>query len=299
MDFLSKSRTLQNLIGKLSSARIAPLHIFTVKEWREDFSKCIHNLHELIGPSPWIVRSSSVLEDCALHSNAGAFRSILDVETLDIKNAVEDVIDSYSDASDNDEILIQPMLSNVVLSGVAFSHDPNTCSPYRMVNWADGGNTTEVTSGLSGRMWQQAAESSIPIPVQLKPVLLLINELLLLFNNQPIDCEFAITNQESEKVLWLLQVRPLILSEKPQSVHEQSSLLDKISQRVASGIPPAPFLLGRKTVYGVMPDWNPAEIIGIRPKPLALSLYRELITDSVWAYQRNTTMATEISVVSL
>ena len=36
-----------------------------------------------------------------------------------------------------------------------------------------------------------------------------------------------------------------------------------------------------------MPDWNPAEIIGIRPKPLALSLYRELVTDAIWAYQRH------------
>ena len=36
-----------------------------------------------------------------------------------------------------------------------------------------------------------------------------------------------------------------------------------------------------------MTDWNPAEMIGIRPKPLALSLYREIITDSVWAYQRD------------
>ena len=44
---------------------------------------------------------------------------------------------------------------------------------------------------------------------------------------------------------------------------------------------------GKKTVYGVMPDWNPAEIVGIRPKPLALSLYREMITDSIWAYQRH------------
>ena len=32
---------------------------------------------------------------------------------------------------------------------------------------------------------------------------------------------------------------------------------------------------------------SPAEIIGLRPKPLSLSLYRELITDSIWAYQRN------------
>ena len=28
-------------------------------------------------------------------------------------------------------------------------------------------------------------------------------------------------------------------------------------------------------------------MIGIRPRPLALSLYQEVITDSVWAYQRD------------
>ena len=35
-----------------------------------------------------------------------------------------------------------------------------------------------------------------------------------------------------------------------------------------------------------MPDWNPAEIIGIKPKPLALSLYQELITDHIWSQHR-------------
>ena len=36
-----------------------------------------------------------------------------------------------------------------------------------------------------------------------------------------------------------------------------------------------------------MPDWNPAEIIGSKPKPLALSLYQELITDHIWAQNRS------------
>ena len=31
-----------------------------------------------------------------------------------------------------------------------------------------------------------------------------------------------------------------------------------------------------------MPDWNPAEIIGIKPKPLALSLYQELIMQIIF-----------------
>ncbi|MEI8606065.1 hypothetical protein P4S61_14240 [Pseudoalteromonas sp. B160] len=50
---------------------------------------------------------------------------------------------------------------------------------------------------------------------------------------------------------------------------------------------PHPYLNGERSVLGIMPDWNPAEIIGVRPRPLALSLYKELITDSTWAYQRN------------
>ena len=37
-----------------------------------------------------------------------------------------------------------------------------------------------------------------------------------------------------------------------------------------------------------MPDWNPAEIIGIKPNNLSISLYQELITDFIWAKNRNT-----------
>jgi len=36
-----------------------------------------------------------------------------------------------------------------------------------------------------------------------------------------------------------------------------------------------------------MPDWNPVEMIGLRPRALALSLYKEIITNGVWAYQRD------------
>ena len=36
-----------------------------------------------------------------------------------------------------------------------------------------------------------------------------------------------------------------------------------------------------------MPDWNPAEIIGVKPRRLSLSLYKEFITDNIWAYQRD------------
>ena len=86
----------------------------------------------------------------------------------------------------------------------------------------------------------------------------------------------------------MLQVRPLILNDISSSVSisRQEKVLAQIEEKVNSLSKPHPYLLGKRSVFGVMPDWNPAEIIE-RPKPLALSLYKELITDSIWAYQRD------------
>ena len=36
------------------------------------------------------------------------------------------------------------------------------------------------------------------------------------------------------------------------------------------------------TVFGQMPDWNPAEIIGKYPYPLLSSLYKKLVLDNAW-----------------
>ena len=35
-----------------------------------------------------------------------------------------------------------------------------------------------------------------------------------------------------------------------------------------------------------MADWNPAEMIGNKPSKLAISIYSELITNSIWSQQR-------------
>jgi hypothetical protein len=45
-------------------------------------------------------------------------------------------------------------------------------------------------------------------------------------------------------------------------------------------------MLGRRSILAIMPDWNPAEIIGTTPRPLAASLYRHLITRDTWRLAR-------------
>lgn len=287
LSFSTKAGTLAALQGVLKTARIAPLHAFSVADWQADRQACLTGVEEVLGMAPWIVRSSCGQEDGVMASNAGAFLSILNVDAHRLETAVEEVIDAYGKNEPTDEVLIQPMLTEVVRSGVAFSHDPNTCAPYRIVNWSEGSNTSAVTGGMGGRVWQQAALSLIPPIPTFAPIVALLDELLALFGEVPLDCEFAVTREANGEVLWLLQARPLIVPERPESETAQAERLESIERKVARGMQPHPFLMGRRTVYGVMPDWNPAEIVGIRPKPLALSLYRELITDAIWAYQRN------------
>jgi hypothetical protein len=285
--FTTKAGTLAQLQGRVRSARIAPLIWFTVQNWRADRVACLVRVVPAVGQGPWIVRSSCQREDGTGASNAGAFLSLPDTEAQGLEVAVDQVIASYGAAVDVDEVLIQPMLQGVVRSGVAFSHDPNTCAPYRVVNWTEGACTAAVTGGMGGRTWQQASASPLPAPWELAGVVALLMELSVLFAGTPLDCEFAVTLEGAQQVLWLLQARPLVLQRVPESAAAQATRLARVQDKVARGMMPHPFLMGRRTVYGVMPDWNPAEIVGIRPKPLALSLYRELITDAIWAYQRH------------
>ncbi len=287
LQFSTKAVTLSLLSGELRSARIAPLVSFAVAEWQGDRASCIAQIMPCIGVGPWIVRSSCKREDGAEVSNAGAFLSLQNVVPIGLENAIEQVIAAFGEPDLADEVLIQPMLKNVLRSGVAFSHDPNTCAPYRVVNWSEDAVTTSITGGMGGRTWQQAARSAVLPAPTIAGVIALLDELLALFGDVPVDCEFAITGEDAGEVLWLLQARPLILSCIPEVAEVQAVRLQRIQDKIARGMQPHPFLMGRRTVYGVMPDWNPAEIVGIRPKPLALSLYRELITDAIWAYQRH------------
>ena len=96
------------------------------------------------------------------------------------------------------------------------------------INWSEGNDTSQITGGKDGRIWQQAAnppslqENS---PNFIKRLISLCEELLVLFEEQPIDVEFAFTNSSDnpkEEKLWLLQVRPLILHESAETNDSQT-----------------------------------------------------------------------------
>ena len=287
LEFGTKAETLISLRDVIKSAKVLDSVFFSCNDWWLDKDSILNRVQNSNLPEPWIVRSSAIDEDGPKASSAGKFHSVLEVRNENLSRAVEDVLESYGEKNGKNQVLIQPMLRNVIQSGVAFSHDPSTCSPYRIVNWADGSDTTAVTAGKNGRTWQCAANSPKKMVGEFAKVLHLIEELLVHFEHTPLDLEFAVTEKNKCEILWLLQVRPLILNSLPETELNQEKRINYIKEKISQGMKPHPFLMGKRTAYGVMPDWNPAEIVGIRPKPLALSLYRELVTDSIWAYQRN------------
>jgi hypothetical protein len=70
----------------------------------------------------------------------------------------------------------------VLRSGVAFSHDPNTCAPYRVVNWSEGSDTAAVTGGMGGRVVAASRAQRRPATADFcAPIVALLDELLALF----------------------------------------------------------------------------------------------------------------------
>lgn len=286
LDFQTKAETLRALEGRLTAAKVLPQVCLTAGEVRQDPGRAAA-LARSAGmlDAPLIVRSSAKNEDMAECSNAGKFLSIPGVEgEAALRRAVERVAQAMGPEPDN-QVFLQPCLTRVELCGVAFTADPNTGGNYYVLNYDRTGSTSSVTDGTGRTLetYYLFKDGPVSAPPPLDRVIALCRELEELFGRPALDLEFAL----SDGVLYLLQVRPLVLRRPLADLDAQRRSLELIQRKLRGAMLPHPDLCGRETIYGVMPDWNPAEMIGLRPRALALSLYREIITDGVWAYQRD------------
>ena len=359
-EFGTKARTLQQLYGRLNSAKVLPLVITSLDELAHSQAALLARIAELKSER-LIVRSSSRSEDTASTSNAGAFLSLANIPADDTKallEALKQVGASMPESSD--EILIQPMLDSIALCGVGFSVDKESSAPYFCISYDTSGDNASVTSGstnaISYFVQYRSAPCSEPLMAR---VVALISELESIFSCRALDVEFAFvkakgqcsevdsrgfesqaqnvfcsqvaggrifdekaglcSGEQGDKTrglstqraansplyrkkptpepsqaespqleLYCLQVRPLVMQGK-QDLYDiiTPRALERLSKRIKALSAPHPNVLGQKAIFGVMPDWNPAEIIGLKPKRLALSLYKEIVTDGVWAYQRD------------
>lgn len=285
----TKAETLKYLID--SGFNIPKLYFFSVSEWAQSSSSILNTILSIFNKGMLVVRSSSLSEDTLNSSMAGAFDSILNVSLNkeSLENAILRVIKSYNDRKDN-QIIVQEMVTDVHMSGVVLTKVLDDGSPYYVINYDDtSGLTDTVTSGNSINktvyIYNGYQDEDFDNELLLK-LLKRINELEIFFSGIPLDIEFAIDN---EKIVHILQVRRITTDKKWDKITGQqvSERMTFLKQFVSDTMRRRPNIFGESTALGIMPDWNPAEMIGTVPKPLALSLYRNLITSKAWRLARS------------
>ncbi len=288
--FGTKAETLATLKGLLVSASLCDQMFFS----RSDWSECEAELLAAISHR-WscdlAIRSSAQNEDTESASMAGAFESVIDVPGSDkeaICRAIHKVFSSFGSECASDQVLVQPMVRQVALSGVATSRDLSSGGPYFVINYDDfSGRTDSVTSGKKSKAIAVLRTAAHAVKsTRISAIIETILELERITGCNSLDVEFCMTETDE---LYILQVRRLILKDQRNiaSREEFEECITRSGEDLIEWAKPNPGLAGRTTVFGQMPDWNPAEMIGAAPKPLAYSLYRNLITERTWSEARS------------
>lgn len=290
----TKAQTLKNLKGNLRHSHVLEQIQFTREQWERQEGQILKKIRNRFGDKKIIIRSSAIEEDSWTQSHAGKFLSEVvskASDTTSVRNSVGSVVHCFEKNGNNrqDQIFVQPFLKNVILSGVLFTKDLETGAPYLTINYDKRTETTNgVTSGAVDNLCTYFAYKKATISEPEENYLKLIkmtSELEHLIGHDALDIEFAI---DKKGECYLFQVRPMVFKNKKLVVDDRDfdEEIDLVKHSLKGFFKNRPFLSGRTTIFANMPDWNPAEMIGVSPRPLALSLYQYLITDYVWAKAR-------------
>lgn len=288
----TKAQTLHRLQRLVKSSRIEDQISFTVAQWQDSADELLAEIEQSFAGQKLVVRSSALSEDGFASANAGAYDSVLNVDGASrsaVTAAVVQVVNSYPDANPANQVLIQPMVQGVMASGVAFTRTLAQGAPYYVINYDDVTRSTEsITSGASAEhkttlVYRGEAPDIDALAAPLRGLMPALMEIEQLLDFDSLDIEFAIS--EAGQV-HILQVRPIAVQHDDYDESAIAAALATARENFEAAQRPGPFIAGKRALFGVMPDWNPAEIIGTRPGALATSLYRYLIIDDVWATQR-------------
>ena len=263
--FGSKARTLEHLAPVLTSARLCLQIVVPADRWQADPVPLIDEIVKAFAPRLLAVRSSSVDEDQVGQSNAGAYLSVISVEpnAETVTDAIDRVFASYASDGDGQEVLVQPMVENVALSGVVMTRDLDSGAPYYVINYDDvSGRTDTVTGGaISKTVAVHRSNPGALTSPRMRAIIDAARELETLTGMEELDIEFCVTDQTE---LFVLQVRPLAMKLKWEPLADSiiDDAIDQIRDDLAWRMTPQDGLAGRTTLLGEMPDWNPAEMLG-------------------------------------
>ena len=296
--FNTKGNTLKNLENKIKLFLTPKTFIFNVSEWNNRKPIIIDIIKKKFKRKKIIFRSSTTFEDTDKFSSAGAFDSVLNINSNNVQEivkSVEQIIKSYKkkiSKISNQQILVQEMIQNIKMSGVIFTGDNQGYESYYTINYDDvTGRTDTVTSGNTAHsnktLYIYKNKIKFIRSTRFKKIIKATKEIESFFVS-PLDIEFCMTQKNQ---LFLFQVRPIVLkknSHKNFTIKDFDKKLEIEYKRIKQSLRKEnkSGLSGKTSMFSQMSDWNPAEMIGQFPSILSYSIYSKLITNQSWLSAR-------------
>lgn len=274
------------LADALPHRRVPPAVSVARPRWREQRARVLAQAQDALPAARYAVRSDAFDEDRPAASQAGRYLSLLDVAPGAVAEAIDAVFEGMS-GHVHDQVLLQPMLAPTRRACVASTHRLSDGAPWYCIEFGQGDPAVVTGGRATGRhlAWPRAlftdppAGTRVPAgPLVSDPdaaqVIVLLRALEACGLAEPFEIECLFTDDGAP---WLLQLRALGMRARwaqpvPRPINRPTLALDE----------PELDLLGRHTALSLMSDWNPAELIGTHPRPLALSLFQALISRDSW-----------------
>ncbi len=297
MNFSTKAKNLLYLKNlNLKKSKIPKFYKFKIEEILENKSLIINKIR--INLSKKIsIRSSFLLEDQNKSSMAGEFDGLSNVRnsSKNINEGIKKLLNQYKLKSKSlktlhkSEILFQDHVLNSVLSGVLTNFCIKDGTEYYVINYDDTSSLTNtVTSGnkSGGRVINIFKKNYSGLrSTKFKKIIESVKEIEKKIGNKALDIEFAIT---ADNKVNILQIRPLSTSKNWKLIKKNIFFRNlKFNQKKLINYNKKNKYFGDLIVFGLMPDWNPVEMIGYQPSLLSYSIYEKLITRNAWNISRN------------
>ena len=296
MKLSTKSKNLEILRSlNLKKSYIPNFISIKVNEWSKNY-EILKNVKSKLNDR-LSIRSSFYLEDNKNSSMAGEFDSFLDIKNnkKNILYYADKLVQQYKKKSKYkyhyllSEILIQNYVGNSSISGVVTSKCLKDGTDYYVINYDDQTkNTSTVTSGneKGTRVLNVFKKNAKSVRSEkFRKIICAVEEIESKFPKIPLDIEFAL---DDNGVINIFQIRPLSTSKNWKKISEKTIYKNlNLNKKKFIKIFKDNSKFGNLPIFGLMPDWNPAEIIGYQPNQLSYSIYKKIITDSSWRLARS------------
>lgn len=282
----TKANTLKSFGSILKLSKIEPMFIFNVEEFVKLKPKILEEIQAKFPATTLIIRSSSSQEDTYVRSCAGQYVSVKNVHSgsaEDLEMAIVRVIESYHvEGQDglNHQVLVQRQTIDVKMSGVIFTKNIRTNTPYYVLEFDDiSGKTDTITGGLHSNSITFYKYINIEdYPAEWRKLILAIKEVESHLPGMILDIEFGMDHKDN---IYIYQIRPLAANVRCDD--SVDSIVKGLIQKNLKKFQEEKEAINQSTLFlSDMAFWNPSEIIGDNPKNLDYSLYEEIITHTAW-----------------